>query len=314
MAAAMVLLCATLDRPLHGEQQAGSLPAFGERISVQWILVPVVVRVGDRYVRDLEVGDFRLFVDGLRVEIESFERGAEAPVSLVFLQDLSGSMAVGGRLEASQEALFYFLERVRPEDEISLASFAGRRTYVEVPFTSDRTALNDAVAAWRAYGTTALHDAIAWLPEISLDGRNPKRGAILITDGADNDSSIDPGRAREMVRQAEIPVYVLGLDTVDRGVAGANGSERYRYAQMLKLLAHHTGGRYYSIPGPDGLKEACVSLTEDLSYQYVLGFSTLDSGRVSYRELGVEVRGRGKSVFSRQGYQGFAPRTNRMSR
>ena len=118
---------------------------------------------------------------------------------MVFLQDLSGSMGVGGRLEASHEAIDYFLESARPGDEFALATFAGEDTNIDVPFTEDLAALRESVDSWEGYGKTALHDAVALLPRISNDSRNVKRAAVLITDGAQFDLLI--GLAQEHVRQ-----------------------------------------------------------------------------------------------------------------
>ncbi len=134
---------------------------------------------------------------------------------MVLLQDLSGSMGVGGRLEASREAVGYFFDRARPGDEFALATFASDSTDVDVPFTEDMGALRESVARWEAYGKTALHDAVGRLPEISGDSRNVKRAAILVTDGVDNASALSANEARELVRRAELPVYVLGLESGD---------------------------------------------------------------------------------------------------
>src|SRR5262245_55113537 len=85
-----------------GAQQTGSTPpgnapvnspdaSFEDQVSVGYVLVPVVVRKGDGgYAKNLKENDFRLLVDGRRVDIDSFEQRAEAPASVVFLQDLSG--------------------------------------------------------------------------------------------------------------------------------------------------------------------------------------------------------------------------------
>ena len=75
------------------------------------------------------------------------------PGQPVFLQDLSGSMAIGGRLDASKEALGYFLAAGRPGDEFALASFAGDRRDVDVP--SPATAACSP-RRWRAGKPTAL--------------------------------------------------------------------------------------------------------------------------------------------------------------
>jgi VWFA-related protein len=282
--------------------------SFEEEVSVAWILVPVTVRSRrGGYVRDLDRKDFKLEVDGTPVAFADFEQRGEAPWSLVFLQDLSGSMGVGGRLESSQEVARHFIEEARPGDEMAVATFAGDLTQVDVPFTENLAAVDEAVGTWEAYGKTALHDAVGRLPEISSDSRNTKRAAILVTDGVDNASRMNPAEARELVRRAELPVYVLGLESGDPFALDEQGQKVYRYADVLNLLASMTGGRYFAIGGPDDLKEACETIAEDLRFQYVLGFETSGRGRMVDRRIRVVVRGRDLLVQTRKSYRGTMP-------
>lgn len=283
-------------------------PSFSDEVSVAWILVPVIVKGERGYVNGLDRDDFALDVDGRRVAFPDFEPRGEAPWSLVFLQDLSGSMAVGGRIEASRQAVYYFLDAAKPGDEFSLATFAMSSTEVEVPFTENILAIQESVAFWDPYGKTALHDAVALLPQISGDSRNVKRAAILITDGVDNASTMTAAQAREVVQQAELPVYVFGLSSGDPYSKSQESEQIYRYADVLNLLASMTGGRYYSVSGPEDLKEACAEIAEDLRYQYVLGFETAAVGKPAYHRIAVSVKGRKvKQVLARKGYQGLAP-------
>lgn len=281
--------------------------AFGEEVSVGIVLVPVVVQGRNGYVTGLDPEDFRLEVDGRPVHVVAFERRADAPVSLVFLQDLSGSMASGGKLAASQEAVRYFLDEARLGDEFALATFAGGETHVEVPFTGDLPALRESLTTWDAYGTTALHDAVAWIPEISAAGRAGKRGAVLLTDGVDNASQIPPAEAREIVRHAQVPVYVLGLGSGDPFELTPEGGKLHRYADLLNLLARYTGGRYFPVSDAAELKEAVVAIDEQLRHQYVLGFSPSGRGESSQHRIRVTIPGRRYRVLARQGYFGTAP-------
>ncbi len=272
------------------------------------ILLPVVARSADgSYLTDLKRGDFRLLVDNVPVPIESFERRAEAPISVVFLQDLSGSMATGGRLEASRRAVGQLLARARPGDEFAVATFAGGGLNVEVPFTTHVATINEAMSLWQAYGTTALHDAVAWLPEIGAEGRHPKRAAILLTDGADNASLIPPHEARSIVRQAQLPVYVLGLDSGDPYQLQASGAKMHRYADVLNLLAHFTGGRYVAADSKTDLGLAMAQIIEELRHQYVLSFRMQRKGKRRDHRLRVEVVGRKVRISTRQGYRGTPP-------
>lgn len=299
--AAVAVVAQTPAPPAPPEDPA----AFEEEVSVGYVLVPVVVRSGAGYVENLDADDFRLLVDGQRVAIDSFERRADAPASLIFLQDLSGSME-GPSLEYSRSVVRYFLDKAGQGDEFALATFASGSGNVEVPFTADRTVVREAVQGWKAWGTTALHDAVAWVPSISSEGKNPKRFAVLVTDGVDNASRIPPEKAREIVREAQLPVYVIGLGSGNPYELSTQGQKIYRYADVLNLLAVTTGGRYYSINGPEELDKALAAIYADLRHQYVLGFPT-GEGKARQRDVRVEVKAGDRTAVFRRGYKGPPP-------
>jgi Ca-activated chloride channel family protein len=282
-------------------------PGFSDQVSVGYVLVPVLVRThSGGYAKNLDEKDFQLLVDGRRVDIDSFETRADAPASVIFLQDLSGSMDLGTKLQESRDAVRYFLDRAVTGDEFAIATFAGGKQQVEVPFTQDRAALRESLGTWRPWGTTTLHDAVSWIPQISLSGRNPKRFAILVTDGVDNASTFSPVEARRVVRAAQVPVYVLGLESGDPFELTAEGKKVYRNADVLNLLAHETGGRYFSLREDGDLEKALAEMAQDFRHQYVLGFPT-GEGKSQYRQLEVKVDGRNRPVLFRRGYQGPPP-------
>lgn len=287
--------------PTAGQEPPDPLGTFDDQVAVSWAVVPVLVRTGDGYLDNLERGDFRLFVDDAEVPITDFESGATAPVSLVFLQDLSGSMANGGKLTESRRALAYLLSKARPEDEFAVASFAGEQLQVEVPFTRQEQVVAEAMALWEGYGTTALHDAVAWIPEISAEGRHPKRAVVLISDGVDNASRIDPERAREIIGSAQLPVYVLGL-----GRERLTPEEGSSYARLLRDLATASGGHYFPVNPGEEVFQAAADLLEELRRQYVLAFPT--GPGTDYHRLRIEVSTDQRvDVYHRRGYQGGPP-------
>ena len=287
----------------QAQEPAGrSRAAFSDEVSVGWVMVPFSARGRRGFVLDLEPRDVRLLADGQPVSPLSFDLGADAPLELVLLQDLSGSMALGGKLEASRLAAGCFLDRLRPGDRYALASFAGRRLSVEVPFTTDVTAGREAVAAWRPYGVTALHDAVARLPGIRASG-SAAGAAVLITDGAENASRIEPEAAREIIRRAQLPVYVLSLA---RRHGGAGPGESEDYAAILRRLAAASGGRYLPIEHVQELAAACRTVVHELRSRYILGFATGD-GESRWRRLEVEVGRRRLEIRARAGYHGPPP-------
>lgn len=286
------------------DPRTGEEIVINETFSVEMILVPVAVQRGDRFVEDLGPENFRLLVDGSEIPIETFEYGT-TPLSIVLLQDLSGSMA-GRELEISRVGIGRLLEGLEPRDEVAVATFAGGSIRVEVPFTGDRETLRETLAIWEGYGTTGLYDAVAWLPHLSMAGSRTKRAAILSTDGVDNASEIPAEEAREIVRRAKLPVYVLGLET---GGPTAPRSETFRYADLLRVLAEESGGRYHAVSSLQEAREATAAILHELRRQYVLGFSVVGSGPETYRPIEVEVRGRARraSLVHREGYRGTRP-------
>lgn len=274
--------------------------AFSEVVSVEWISIPVVVRTGGTYVSDLEQDSFQLLIDGRPVPIEGFEGGPEAPISLIFLQDLSGSMALQGKLERSREAVSYFLADANGDDQFAMASFAGSNIELVVPFTERKDSLVDAMSNWRGYGKTGIHDAVTWLPEFASEGRKNRRAAVLVTDGLDNASGIPADEARLIVAATEIPVYVLDLSELSLESPGAPLSP-------LLALAEVTGGRHLPVdPRGEGLEAACDRVARELRSQYVLGFATDPNAGKAIHQIEVRVTG-GDQVLFRSEYYGASP-------
>src|SRR4029077_7083861 len=98
LVASLAASAAMAQSPQPPQAPQPATPEFQDEVSVGLVLVPVVIRAGAGYARSLEKQDFRLSVEGRPVAIESFERRSDAPASLILLQDLSGSMANGGKL------------------------------------------------------------------------------------------------------------------------------------------------------------------------------------------------------------------------
>lgn len=288
---------------------------FDESVSISWVLVPVVVRSRRGHVDGLDKGDFRLFVDGRETPVQELDLGSEVPLSVVYLQDLSGSIANAGKLEASRAAFSALLDRLGPAgpsgggDEVALATFAGDRLRIEVPFTNAVATLRESMSLWEGYGTTALHDAVSLLPDISQEGRSGRRVAVLVTDGLDNASTLPPEEAVRVVREARLPVYVIGLSAPGRGPAprtDEGGGDLY--ADLLEGLAERTGGRYFEVSGEEEAAAAVANLVADLRHRYVLAVTTAGDAPSAYHELRVDVRVPYRhSITHRKGYWGGPP-------
>lgn len=292
----------------QSEIEVGLEVGFEDKVSVAYILVPVIARTKGGYVQDLVAEDFHLQVDGQTVPFESFEVGATAPVSVIFLQDLSGSMANADKLRFSRIAVEQLLNGAQTGDQFAVASFANNRLSLDIPYTDDPDVIDKEIGTWSPWGVTALHDAVSGLPALTQDRQSAKRAAVLITDGADNSSLLSPSEARQQVRQAELPVYVLGLSTGDPQILDSDGKKLHRYADVLNLLAHLSGGQYFWVTNIQEAIAASRTIASDLRHQYVLGFSTSDEDDIAHREIEVTSRKKKVQLSFRRGYYGPSPR------
>lgn len=278
---------------------------FRDQVSVPYVLVPMVVRGPKGVVTDIEPEDVRLYVDGRRTALDSFEHDPNGPARVLFLVDLSGSMA-GGRLERARELIECLLERERPGDLWALASFSNRQLGVEVEATPEADALRSRMARWEPYGETAIHDAVFWVPDLTPLSAPMRQAVILITDGTDNASSITPSAARKRLAETEIPVYVAALGT---GPGPRPTGRQYRYADVLELLAEGTGGQYHRSGDDEEAQAACEEINRDLRRQYVLGFPTLARGESRPRAIRIQLKTRKtRDLAYRRRYTGTAPR------
>src|SRR5258706_10265606 len=159
-------------------QQAKDIapPVVSETVSVGYVMVPFTVLGDKNYpLTDLRGGEVNLLVDGVPVPSDMFEKSQNAPVSFTILIDGSGSMALAGKMDSARAAIGALLAHRRPGDDFSLWLFADSEAHQLVPFTEKPADITNALATLRPYGKTAFFDALATMPERSLDGRNPTR-------------------------------------------------------------------------------------------------------------------------------------------
>src|SRR5207245_7898527 len=149
---------------------------------------------------------------GVEQDILYFER-ERVPVSFVILADLSSSMT--RKIPFVQEAALSLLDSLQEldqhGDEYSVLSI-GTRSKLLMPFTSDEGDLQRRlpVLLTATNESTALFDGI-WLGVNTAhrDAANQHRAVIIITDGGDNHSRYNLRETRELLEEADIPVFAV---------------------------------------------------------------------------------------------------------
>jgi Ca-activated chloride channel family protein len=190
-------------------------------------LVRVTATVTDangRFVQGLRQEDFVVYEDGVKQEITQFS-SERAPVSLGILLDVSGSMSEEKMAAARQAIDRFIFELLGKDDELFFVEFAGLPA-LRQDWTTDRQLISRAVRNARASGDTALYDAIATAIPKAETGRHRKKAVLIISDGNDSASKATIEDVRQAIRESEVLVYALGVDSDAREESGQRQPRR----------------------------------------------------------------------------------------
>ncbi len=194
----------------------------------------------------------------LRVALKGQDLAAETlpPANLVFLVDVSGSMNTANKLPLLKSALKLLVDRLRPEDRISLVTYAsGSRVVLEATPGSERARIANAIDALQAGGGTAGASGIELAYRMARQGHvaGGINRILLATDGDFNIGVSDFEQLKSMVeerRRSGVSLSTLGFGT-------GNYNER-----LMEQMADVGDGAYSYI---DTLMEAQKVLVSEMS-------------------------------------------------
>jgi VWFA-related protein len=229
------------------------------RLDVNVVLIPVTVTDAlDRPVRKLQKQDFRVFDGDVEQKIVYFS-GQEAPVSVGLVLDVSGSMK--DKVDLSREGVVQFLKASVPEDEFMLVKFSDRAERA-CGFTADPDEIQKLLEFLRPKGWTALNDAIFLAAHAMKAARHAGKALLVLTDGGDNNSRYSDREIRELVREADVRVFAIGL--FDR-------------PRLLRDMAEQTGGRIYPVHKREELAGVASKIADEIHSEYLLGYVPANS-------------------------------------
>jgi Ca-activated chloride channel family protein len=317
----------------------GSLSAQdGFKLKSRVELINVTATVSDdsgRFVSGLRQSDFTVYEDNEKQEITHFSAD-RVPVSLGILLDVSGSMSPE-KMDSARAAINRFAQQLLdPADELFLMTFS-RTSDLQQDWTTDRRAISRAMQRVEPDGGTAMYDAIADALPIASSGRHEKKAILLISDGNDRNSTITVNELRQAIRESEVLVYALGVDSLERsmpqtgpprrppqlpipipfpipggggrrypqifgGPYGNQGADERVNADALRRITDDTGGRTEIVRGFRNLDEATERIADELSKQYYLGYASTRPKDGRWHAIRVDVRDRKLTVRARRGY------------
>jgi Ca-activated chloride channel family protein len=190
-------------------------------------------------------------------------------IDIVLALDISSSMLAQDfkpdRLEASKDVAMEFISG-RPNDRIGLVVFSAE-SFTQCPLTTDRAVLinlfKDIKSGMIEDGTAigvGLTNAITRLK----DSDAISKVIILLTDGVNNQGSIDPLTAAELAKSFGIRVYTIGvgsMGTAPYPVQDVFGRTYLRDMPVeideatLQQIADMTNGKYFRATNNQKLRE-----------------------------------------------------------
>ncbi len=200
---------------------------------------------------------------------------------LMLAVDISGSMRVedmrvgnrmARRIDAVKELGSDFMAR-RSGDRLGLILF-GSRAYLQSPLSFDvqtvQRFLREAQIGF-AGQETAIGDAIGLAVKRLRERPASNRVLILLTDGQDTASTVDPIEAARLAASLEVRVYTIGIGAESLTLPGLLGSPLGARTvnpsadldeSSLQSIAEITGGMYFRARDPQELGRIYAILEE----------------------------------------------------
>ena len=272
-------------RTRQAEETQAPMPRATIRSDVNVVLVPVTVTDPlNRFVTGLDQDAFEVYEDKIKQKIVSF--GSEdAPLTVGIVFDTSASM--GNKLERSRLSVAEFFKTANPEDEAFLVEFNDRPQLV-VPPTHNLEDIQNRLTFTQSKGRTALLDGVYLAVQTMKKARNPRKALIVISDGGDNSSRYTATEVRNLVREADVQIYGIGIYES----AGNRGRtpEELSGPEMLRDLSEPTGGRHFVVENLSELPDVAAKIGIELRNQYVVGYSPSNEARDGkYRKIQVKI-------------------------
>jgi Ca-activated chloride channel homolog len=255
-----------LPRPRPAEKKE-ILPRADIRVDTNLVLIPVTVTDPmNRFVTGLDKENFKIFDEKKEQVLTQFS-SEDAPLSVGVIFDCSGSM--GHKLEKSRLAVTQFFKTANPDDEFFLVQFNDTASLIQ-PFTRNLEEIQNRLTFTQSKGQTALLDAIYLGLHEMKKGHNARKALLLISDGGDNNSRYTEGEIKNLVREADVQIYAIGI--YEAGAGRSRTPEEAAGPALLTEVAEQTGGRQYSVDNLNELPDIAAKIGVELRNQYILGY------------------------------------------
>lgn len=198
-------------------------------------------------------------------------------IDIVLAMDISGSMLAEdfkpNRLEAAKKVAADFIDG-RKNDRMGLVVFAGE-AFTQVPLTIDHQVLLKQLGSLKSgiiRDGTALGDGLATAINRIKDSEAESKVIILLTDGVNNQGSVDPLSAAEIAALYNIRLYTIGIGSLGKApfpFRDPFGRVHYQNIDveidepLMQQMSAATGdGRYFRATNKKALEEIFSQIDE----------------------------------------------------
>ncbi|MBI5648230.1 MAG: VWA domain-containing protein [Ignavibacteriae bacterium] len=185
-------------------------------------------------------------------DVDGIDSLGRARVSVALVFDASGSMLGAGNSAAIAGGLRFVDSLDGSQDEATIFSFTSV-IIQRMTMTTDQDSLRGSIYGLPVGGATAVWDAIyTGTNALRASAKNPSRGVIVFSDGADNSSTHTRGEALDFAVQNKVPVFFIYFDT-----GGQNAAD-------FTAFADSTGGSYLGITNNTQSEAAYLQVLQTL--------------------------------------------------
>jgi VWFA-related protein len=309
LAAGLAAGLASIPSPVGRAQSQEQLPTF--RSSANAVMVDVNVRDKNRKViANLKADDFEVLDNGVAQTVDNVSYG-KLPIDVTVALDVSYSVT-GTLLDRLRRGVTTLMNDLKKEDRLKLMLF-NNRVNRTVDLTGDTEAVDKALKAAAAGGSTALLDAIS-VALVSGSAPDRRQLVMFFTDGSDSSSVSTPSAVTTTARRARATLSFvmpsLANVTVNTAGRGSTSSMGLQFASGLltrtdpvyTALAKETGGSVFPVSASTDLAAIFRQVLGDFRSAYVLYFNAKGVEQGGYHTLEVKVKRGDTTVQARRGY------------
>jgi Ca-activated chloride channel family protein len=323
----------------------GGTSADAHAISVVTQIVPVtcsVIGADGVAVRGLQLGDFRVFDEGVQQPLTYFDASTESASVAVVIDASPSVLRESDEMKNAARAL---VDALSSSDHTAIVDFSAH-TYLQLPFSSDWGLIRKAVARVDARslledtGGSNIYEAVFLTARELFAGRTGRKAIVLLTDGQDSGLglTLDPktagpraGWPRDQVTFEDVAralaaddIEVFGVSTESRPkimtsawvqshesqtllTYAAQGWGIPAYTLYLAELTRRSGGQLYFLREAETLADTFRQIALKIRAEYTLGFSPANNANATphpgWHQLRVEVIDHGDpTVVHRSSY------------